>query len=236
MARTGSLRKALVLAALIGLSFSTMGCGYLKNVRDDLLDCGTLAFGGVPPVLPATEGSKAVGFLPPAIGVYAEVTELCHLGALYKATGDLEWDRRGYGVMLDTRSKIGLGPFHYVRIDQTPLLASPYKVAGSEMDGWRLHMKELTDPVFGSPAKIMIYEPRVSKYTGVESLPYLSRGWQDWETISLEIAIPEPFILHTGYYMRVGVDPSQVFDLALSLLCIDLYDDAAYTFSGDLKY
>ncbi|MBT4821295.1 MAG: hypothetical protein HON70_36635, partial [Lentisphaerae bacterium] len=60
--------------------------------------------------------------------------------------------------------------------------------------------------------------------------------WQDWETISAEIAFPEPFILHSGFYLRAGFDPSQIFDLALSVIGLDLYQDAAYTWCGDYKY
>ena len=67
-------------------------------------------------------------------------------------------------------------------------------------------------------------------------LPFLHRGWQDWETISVEVAIPEPFLLHSGFYGRIGFDLSECFDLLLSICCIDLYDDAAYTWSGELKY
>lgn len=243
-ARRGLVRATLVLAVAVGIMFSATGCGYLKNVRDDLMDCGTLAIGVVPPVVPTSEGTQAVGFLPPSIGVYAEFTELCHFGILCKATGDLEWDRRGAGVTVDVRRKFGLGPLHHVFIEQTPVLANAYKTPDNEMDGWREHMRELSDPVFDSPAKIMIFEPIVPEaeppYPEGEParrLPYLSRGWQDWEFISLEVAIPEPFILHSGFYVRVGVDPSQIVDLALSLLCIDMYDDAAYEpWSGDLKY
>ena len=47
---------------------------------------------------------------------------------------------------------------------------------------------------------------------------------------SLEVAIPEPFILHSGINARVGFDVSEVFDLALGLICIDFYDDNAFTF------
>lgn len=227
----------LTVVALAGLSVSSTGCGYLKNVRDDVLDCGTFAVGVVPPVVPTSEGPRAVGFLPPAIGAYLEVTEFFHLGALYKATGDAEWDRRGLGLTVDQRSKLGIGPIHHVCIKQEPIVANNYKRTGNELDGWRDQMDAMRDPVFGAPAKTLIYESLTDPVTEWTGLPYLSRGWQDWETISLEVAIPEPFILHSGFYARVGVDPSQIFDLALSLFCIDLYGDAAYkTFSGKPKY
>jgi len=237
MARRIRLQAVLALVALAGLSLTAAGCGYLKNVRDDALDVGTLAVGIVPPVVPTDEGPKAVGFLPPAIGAYLEVTQFFHLGAIYKATGDLEWDRRGLDVTVDRRWKLGLGPAHQVYIEQTPIVANAYKSTDNELDGWRDHMDNLVDPVFGAPAKTLIYTPTEDRPTGLVGLPYLSRGWQDWEGISVEVAIPEPFILHSGFYARAGVDPSQVVDLLLSVFCIDMYGDAAYKlWSGKPKY
>ncbi len=237
------LRTGLLLSVLIGLVLATTGCGYLKNLRDDAMDCGTLAVGYVPPVAPGDEEVKAIGLLPPALGAYVEVTEFLHLGALFKATGDLEWDRRGAGATIDVRRKIGIGPLHDVFIEQEPIVANAYKTRDNELDGWREHMAAMKDPVFGSPAKVLIYESQ-NKTLGYEidpdafvwrSLPWMSRGWQDWEMVSVEFAIPEPFILHSGFYFRAGFDLSQVVDLALSALCLDLYSDAAYNFAGEPK-
>ncbi len=235
-------RVALVTVAAALLACTT-GCGYLMNIRDDFLDCGTIAVGIVPPVAPLAP-PWAAGALPPAFGIYAQATEFLHLGAMIKATGDLEWDRRGLSATVDVRRKIGIGPFHDVYIKQRPALANPYKLEGNELDGWRDHMDALRDPLFDSPAKTLIFEPTKDHWLASlgdsdfewEALPWMSHGWQDWEMFSLEIAIPEPFILHTGVYARVGIDPSQIFDLALSLFGIDLYGDAAYKFFGGVKH
>jgi hypothetical protein len=207
------------------------GCGYLKNTRDDFMDCFILGVGGVVPVVPVDGETRAVGFLPPSIGAYLEVTEFFHLGALFKVSGDLEWDRRALGAVVDKRIKVGLGPLHYVSVQQWPSrsFSNAYKIEGNQMDGWREHMRNLTDPVFGRPAKELVF----NKPGG---LSFLQRGWQDWEVVSLEIAIPEPFILHSGFNARVGFDLSQAFDFLLGLATIDFYDDNAYTFSGKLQY
>ncbi len=244
MRRAETLRAVAVVALAAGLALSAGGCGYLRNVRDDVLDCGTFAIGVVPPVVPGSEGPKAIGPIPPAIGVYVEATEFLHLGALFKATGDLDWDRRGLSVGVDVRRKLGIGPLHDIYIKQEPIWANAYKTPGGDMAGWRGHMRALRDPLFNSPAKTLIYEPSetslIESYEGTDiswqSLPWMHRGWQDWETFSLEVAIPEPFILHSGIYVRAGVDPSQVFDLVLSVFGLDLYSDAAYKLEGDLKY
>jgi len=52
MASGRSVRMATAVVALAALSLGASGCGYLKNVRDDALDCGTFAVGFVPPVVP----------------------------------------------------------------------------------------------------------------------------------------------------------------------------------------
>jgi len=228
----------------------TIRRGYLRNVRDDLMDCGSIAVGVVPPLVRGKQSSRVIGIASPAAGVYAQVTDFGHLGVLYKATGDLEWDRRGAGVMIDIRKKLGLGPFNRVYITQRPIKANAYKVPGSELDPWRRHMDAMRDPLFFCAAKTMIFEPQETTYymvlrdsvtwhewiRTVEALPRLPFGWQDWEFLSLEVAIPEPFFTHSGFYLRVGVDPSQVFDLLLSTFGYDFYDDAAYTLKGELKH
>jgi hypothetical protein len=240
--RYGAVQRGFLLAVLVVALAGSTGCGYLKNVRDDFLDIGTFAVGIVPPVVPTDDGPKAVGFLPPAIGAYVQVTDFFHLGALYSATGDLTWDRRGYGVLVDVRRKFGLGPIHDIYIKQVPISTNGYKRADSEMAGWQAHMDNLKDPVFGASAKTMIFKPEtwnLGAYGSAstwESLPWLSHGWQDWETVSVEVAVPCPILLHTGFYLRAGFDLSQVFDFALSLVGVDLYSDAAYNFDGSLKY
>ena len=230
----GCLRKWAMVVLIGCVVVGTSGCGYLKNVRDDALDCIVLGVGVVPPVAPTGDENKAVGLLPPSLGIYLEATEFLHLGALFKASADLEVDRRGMGVMLDRRLKAGIGPLHYASIWQKPLYANAYKDAEepNQMDGWREHMRDLRDPVFNKPAKELIFEDRLD-----EGKWWLAEGWQDWETFSVEIAIPEPFILHSGFNVRAGFDPSQVFDLVLGLFTIDLYDDDAYNpWSGELQH
>ncbi len=232
---------AMLTAALVTL---TTGCGYFKNVRDDLMDCGSIAVGGVPPLVKSGAERKVVGIVSPCAGVYVQATDFCHLGGLYKITGDVEWDRRGAGVMIDRRKKLGLGPFSRLFITQEPIRANDYKIPHASMEPWRRHMAAMRDPLFNRPAKELIFEPELTTfYTAkpewqmtCEALPQLPFGWQDWEMLSVEVGIPEPFILHSGIYLRLGFDPSQVFDLLLTTFGYDLYDDAAYNRDGSLKY
>ncbi len=226
----GGLRKWLMVALLGCVVVWATGCGYLKNTRDDFKDCFILGAGVVVPVVPGEDENIAVGLLPPSLGIYLEATEFFHLGGIYKVSGDLEWDRRACGIVVDKRTKVGIGPLHYVDVEQWPIWVNDYKSEGNKMDGWREYMRDFKDPVFGRPAKELIFEKKYG------ALPFLHRGWQDWEVFSLEIAIPEPFILHSGFNVRAGVDPSQMFDFVLGVFCLDLYDDNAYRFFGALQH
>ena len=213
------------------LLLAPQGCGYVKNVRNDLMDCFIIGAGAITPVVSTEDGPKGVGYIPPSIGVYIEATDLLHFGALYKASADIEMDRRATGIVVDRREKYGFGPIHYTNIEQEPIIANDYKRRGNDLDGWRKHMRRLRDPIFERPGKQLIYDKRVH-----DDKWWLHRGWQDWEMLSVEVAIPEPFILHSGINARLGFDPSQIFDLALGLFGLDLYGDNAYKFNGDIRY
>jgi len=219
---------ALVVGVFLG-----SGCGYMKNVRDDWMDVGTFAVGGIPPTVPEADNRTATagGVVPPTGGVYIEATHFMHVGFLGKATADLTWDRRGAGIIVDKRIKAGLGPAHGVRIDEEPLIANAYKRPDSRLRPWQEAMTEMRDPLFNAPAKTMTFEWSDGWHFGE-----IAKGWQDWETFSVEVAVPEPFITHSGFYVRAGADPSQLFDAVLSLFRVDLYGDRAYDFDGSLRF
>lgn len=224
-------RRTLILVVLTVLVSGSLlllsGCGYAKNVRDDFLDIFVFGVGVTPPVAELRDVSLTGGIIPPSFGLYLEATDFLHLGALYKASGDFEIDRRAVGTVVDRRAKLGFLFAHYVNIYQTPVYTNDYKREGNHLDAWRTYMRSLRDPVFGAPAKELIFRNRE-----IPS-PYMYRGWQDWEMFQAEIAIPEPFILHSGVNLRVGFDVSEVFDFALSLVGLDLYGDRAYDWLGN---
>ncbi len=73
--------RMVCLIGFLGIFLSTAGCGYMKNVRDDFLDVGTLAVGGaVPGPAPEAESDKTGHILP--IGIYAQATDIFHVGAI----------------------------------------------------------------------------------------------------------------------------------------------------------
>ena len=249
------MKTTALLPALLALIVLASSCGYARNVRDDFLDIGTFAIGGVSPIKPSANGSEpqAAGFLPPAFGLYVQATDFFQAGALYKNTVDLEWDRRGYGIVADERYKAGfLFMNKEVRINHSPIYMNDYKTTGNNKDGWREHLDGLRDPIYCKPAKTLLFNDKVGggdsscnlpaglRLNDVGAEPHDSRlylGWQDWETFSVELGISEPFFFHTGIYLRAGFDPSQIFDFFVGLFCIDLYTDNAYDYwTGELLY
>jgi len=221
-----------------------MDSGYVKNLRDDVMDCGTVAIGGVPPVTRVKDRMATTGLLPPCAGAYLQISDVAHLGAIRKKTTDVEWDRRGAGVMLDQRTKLGMGPLHHVSIRQIPVKANEYKHPDGLMKGWQEHMDSLIDPRIGVGAKTLIYKPKRARIwlwkrklsVTCETLPFMPNGWQNWSQASLEIGVPDPLFTHAAVYARVGFDLAEVADLLFSIVGLDLFGDAAYTRSGILKY
>lgn len=222
--------RMVCLIGLLGIFLSTIGCGYVKNARDDFLDIGTFAVGGkVPSPAPEKDAESTPSILP--IGIYVQATDIFHAGVIQKRTWDLAWDRRGLSVAEDARLKYSFGPWHFVRIDQAPIMANDYKEEGNALDGWRAYMRDWKGPITAAAAKELIFR-KESDY-----LPYFYKGWRDWDGISLELALSDPFILHSGVYARAGVHPAQAVDFVLSLFHLDfLYHDAAYHFDGTPRY
>ena len=222
MASKGMVQKVLALAALASVVLGVSGCGYLKNVRDDVMDLGELSVGvNLPRV-----GGEVTAFRPP-IGAYVEATDFLHFGGISRAGADLEWDRRGLGILGDSRKKIGFGPWRSVQIKQTPWVTNGYKRTGSKLDGWRGHMRSMS--LAGAPATELVF-------TGAKS-PFFYKGWHNAAHFSVEGSLYEPLVSRVGLYARIGLDPGQAADLVLSVVLLDLWGDDAFKFwSGEPKY
>jgi hypothetical protein len=131
----------LLFIALSILPVATTGCTYLQNRRDDLTDIFVLGVGG-------TVGG---GPVPSALGLYLEATEFLHLGGMAFEGYTAGIDRRGYGVAAVRETKLGLGPYHFWRIDESHVLANRYKSGAmayweSRM-GWRPERKQGPGPL-----------------------------------------------------------------------------------------
>jgi hypothetical protein len=80
----------------------------------------------------------------------------------------------------------------------------------------------------GVPAKNFFYSDQEWQFAAVSNL----RGWQQWATGAVEIALCEPFVLNSGVTLRLGIDFSEIFDFVLGCFCIDYkHDDVR---AGDL--
>jgi len=219
MART--VRSLTVFLSVAGILLAT-GCGYARNVRDDVMDLVDVSVGLNLPRI----GSNPTPFRPP-IGLYVEATDFLHLGMISRAGADIQWDRRGLGTLGDVRTKVGLGPWHSVRIEQIPWTTNAYKRTGNKLDGWREHLGSAS--VGRSPAKELIF-------TGEKST-YFHKGWQDFAHVSMEAGLFEPLLLRLGVYVRLGMDPAQATDLLFSMLLLDPMGDDAFRFwNGRPKY
>ena len=206
------------LPLLLALTFVLNGCAasrYVTNRAADLRDIFQLGVG-------LTTENPKTGVWPPTLGIYAQVTEFINLGAVTFHGKTWEIDGRGVYAGPESRTRIGILPYQEVQIDQKYAEGSEnyYKkpntlwadrMNSAEMRWWRFPAKQLDYEAFS-----------ISRRNGS---PVFHRGWQYWENINLEIGIPEPFITHFGLNLKIGFDPSEIFDCVLGLVCIDFKRD-----------
>jgi hypothetical protein len=180
------------------------------------------------------------GWCPPAYGLYVEATSLLSLGAITYYGPVAEMDGRGAGTYTEKRMMWGIGPYREWAIQQGEESANYYKRA-EESAAWRERMEDdlrgypvvaewisdLTEGQLGStelegePAKRLVH--RDTEFH--RSMFGKPRGWQRWEYIGFELAVPEPFLLHHGLTLRAGIDPSEILDFLLGLVCYDFLQD-----------
>lgn len=211
----------------------TPGKHWFMNRVSDLMDIFCLGAG-------VTTVSRDSGWLPPALGVYAEATSAFQLGAITYGGATLDWEGRGLGAYTEMRTRYGIGPITAWKINQDSQFVNYYK---NPKDGelWAERMKEteaarspiadiltkslmtrdgayVGDPV---PAKQLLH--RDAKMNAVcFGRP---RGWQSWGYIGGEVAVCEPFVLHHGVTVRAGVDISEIADFVFGLVGYDFLRD-----------
>jgi hypothetical protein len=159
--------------------------------------------------------------------LYIEATEFLHFGGMAFSGIMAEIDRRGSAIThVNEDCRWGFGPFHKWHRDEVYGPADRYK--SGEMPTWeeRMAAKSYETHAFSDllhvkeqsiPAKRMRFEG--------DALGRYPRGWQDWGFIGVDLALSEPFLIHAGFRLRVGVDVSQVTDLLVGLFGLDLYGD-----------
>jgi hypothetical protein len=216
---------APVVAALTAALLS--GCLYSRQRADDLLDILDLGVG-------ITKDSQD-SWIPPTLGALVEFGPL-GVGAITHNGVVAEVDGRGLYAGPDSRTRVaGLWVQGWGRWQDYESGASGFYKDESRSAQWHERMRDLSYvkkifwPGTAVPAKDLIHDD--ATWTG-EVLP-MRRGWQYWETIAVEAGISEPFLTHLGFYVRVGVDPSEVLDFLLGIFTLDLrHDDVT---SSDLR-
>lgn len=210
------LRKsALAFApALFALAMSLTGCRYADNRAHDFMDIFQIG-GGL-----TTENPES-GMLPPSLGIHVQATDFLNLGALHFSGYGAEWDGRGLFAGRESRTRLGLGPWQRIRIDQRYAEGSEnYFKKLETMWADRLSSPEMR--FWDRPAKELHHEALLSQQEGC---PILHRGWQYWENFGAEVSISEPFLTHFGFNFRVGFDPSEISDFVLGFLTVDYKHD-----------
>jgi hypothetical protein len=181
-----------------------------KNRLYDLADIFIIE-GGV------TAANPITGSVPPAFGLYLEATPLCHLGAITFHGYAAGIDGRAIGTYMENRSRFGVGPIQAWQIMQKPYRVNIFKTPGYV---WQERMEN--DMAWdGVPAKNFFYNDQEWQLGAVSGL----RGWQQWATGAVEIAVCEPFILNAGGTVRLGIDFSEIFDFVLGFASIDYKRD-----------
>ncbi len=207
-------RAGIWTMAVLTLMLTVSGCQYSRSRWDDFADIGQLGIG-------VTAENPRFGYLPSALGVYAQVTDFIPIGYLTYEGYSAEWDGRGAFAGKESRDRSAVLLFdQYVKIDQNYEKGSEnyFKKTGSL---WEDRMASDAMDWLDFPAKDLSMSGEEFWGGG----PAFPRGWQYWETIGAEVAVCEPFLLHHGFTVRAYVDPSEIFDFVLGLATLDFKKD-----------
>ncbi len=208
----------LLLACVVSTGCRTVKCPYLTNRFYDFRDTFVAGVG-------ITAETKYTGPARiPALGLFGEAFTL-GIGAIGFGGVTAELDGRGTFVGVEKRIRTG-----FPLIGQTLDLEEMYGpeecfyrnlFKGKDPDfPWLKRME--TDEAWGSyPAKKLYYEGQNKK----ESRQIIYRGWQHWGNVQIEAALSEPFILHHGAMLKLGIDLSEAADCLLGWFGYDFRRD-----------
>lgn len=206
---------------LCGLSLMLGGCQqtsferYASSRLADFMDIFQIG-GGV------TAENPVTGVIPPSLGLYVQATEFLNLGAMHFHGVGAEIDGRGMFAGPESRVRYGFGPWQRIQIRQFYDIGSENYF--KKVDGaWTRRMNSKRMRWWHKPAKELEYE--YWAYSRHEGMPIMHRGWQYWENFNIEACIAEPFLTHMGFNVRLGFDPSEIFDFLLGWTTLDFKRD-----------
>lgn len=208
-------RWAAPAGLLLIVGFST-GCNrYGINRYYDFRDMLALGVGI------ATE-NPGTGFAPPSLGVYLEVTDFVHLGAITHNGLTAESDLRGSFAGPERRTRFGFAWWQMLRIQQD-YAKGTHNVFKDPEFPWVDRMGQYGMRYRGHPAKRLNYE--YFSHGFQQGMVLLPRGWHYWEYIGAEVAISEPFLTHFGVMVKFGFDVSELSDFILGIFNVDFKKD-----------
>lgn len=207
--------RILSLLMLLVVAIGATGCRYGKNRYYDFRDTFHLGAGLT------AESSRSI--IPPSLGVYAELTDFIHLGAITHNGVTAELDLRGSYVGPESTTRFGFLWWQKLRRNEDYSRAHYYNYFKDRNTPWAARMEALDMRLKGRPAKQLHYERWANNYSKGTAL--MHRGWQYWGYSGIEVAICEPFLTHWGVMARVGIDPSEISDFLLGFFLIDFKHD-----------
>lgn len=222
MIRTRLIKSVLFSVVLGLLAMSTTGCSaYMKSRYYDFRDTFMMGAGAT-----AEVGEAPTWPFPPSLGVYVEASEFMHLGAITHNGVFAEVEGRGAGAGLESRTRVGIGPFHGSAIWQEYSTNNHFKRSDTPWQE-RMNQNNLDYILFFKFNKTV-----PAKELGHFDQPFdmdwqffdFERGWQHWLTIGGEAAISDP-ITHLGFTLRLYLDPSEFTDFLLGWFTIDFKRD-----------
>ena len=203
------------LALLSIVVLTATGCRYGVNRYYDFRDTFAIGIG-------LTNENPVTGILPPSLGLYVEVTDFLHLGAITHNGYTAELDLRGTFVGPEYRTRAGFLGWQLLQINQDYENGS-YNAFKSPDFPWSQRMADWGSISKGHPAKRLNYDYWAHQRQTGQLL--LHRGWQYWEYIGAEVAVSDPFLTHFGLMLRAGVDISEISDFLLGIFGYDFKRD-----------
>lgn len=206
------LARMMMLMGLAASVLATTGCRYMANRYYDFRDVFQVGAG-------VTAENPVTGPLPPALGLYVNVTEYLHLGAIHFNGVVAEADMRGTFVGPQSTTQFGFLWWQQYQNYEDYKNASVMNSFKDAEFPWCSRLESVPLMYRGRPAKSLHYEFwSMAAQRGCFLVP---RGYQYWGATGVQLAICEPFLTHAGIMLKLGIDPSEFSDFVLGLACID---------------
>ncbi len=204
--------RMMMAVALIAMVVAASGCRYTTNRYYDFRDIWAVGAG-------ITGENPVTGIVPPSLGLYLELTEFLHLGALTHNGMTAEMDLRGTFVGPESTTRFGFLWWQSLQKYQDYNNAVYMNAFKDELFPWSQRMASIEMSWLGRPAKRLHYQPWGMHMQRGSFLAH--RGYQYWAYSGAQLALSDPILTHMGFMLRFGFDLSEVSDFLLGVVCVD---------------